>query len=93
MTIHKAKWLLVGLACLALWPAHAPAQGGQWESYMASRLPLPSHEPRQDSAGARFDLAPAPIPGPCASGTADERARCWQASLRADTGTRPRHTG
>ncbi len=26
MTIHKAKWLIVGLACLALWPAHASAQ-------------------------------------------------------------------
>ncbi len=33
MTIHTAKWLLVGLACLAPWPARAPAQGGQWEGY------------------------------------------------------------
>ena len=23
MTIHKARYLLVGLVCLALWPAHA----------------------------------------------------------------------
>ncbi len=27
MSIHKVRWLLVGLACMALWPAHAPAQG------------------------------------------------------------------
>ena len=33
MTIHKAKWLLAGLMCLALWPAQSPAQSGQWESY------------------------------------------------------------
>ena len=33
MTTHKARWLLVGLVCLALWPVHAPAQGGPWESY------------------------------------------------------------
>ena len=36
MTIHKAKWLLVGLVCLALWAVHACAQGGQWESDMAA---------------------------------------------------------
>ena len=36
MTIHKAKWLLVGLACLALWPAHVLAQAGQWDNYMAA---------------------------------------------------------
>ncbi len=23
MTIHKEKWLLVGLVCLVLWPANA----------------------------------------------------------------------
>ncbi len=34
MTTHKTKWLLVGLVCLALWPAHASAQGGLWETYM-----------------------------------------------------------
>ncbi len=36
MTIHKANWLLVGLVCLALWPAHGLAQGGQWESYITA---------------------------------------------------------
>ncbi len=36
MTIHKANWLLVGLVFLALWPAHAPGQGGQWESYITA---------------------------------------------------------
>ncbi len=36
MITHKTKWLLVGLVCLALWPAHAPAQGGPWETYMAA---------------------------------------------------------
>ncbi len=36
MITHKAKWLLVGLVCLALWPAHASAQGGLWETYMAA---------------------------------------------------------
>ncbi len=35
MTKHKTRWLLVGLVCLALWPAHASAQGGLWETYMA----------------------------------------------------------
>ncbi len=34
MITHKTKWLLVGLVCLALWPAHAPAQGDLWETYM-----------------------------------------------------------
>ncbi len=32
MTTRKTKWLLVGLVCLALWPAHASAQGGQWNT-------------------------------------------------------------
>ena len=36
MITHKTKWLLVGLVCLALWPVHAPAQGGLWETYMAA---------------------------------------------------------
>ncbi len=36
MTKHKTRWLLVGLVCLALWPAHASAQGGLWETYMAA---------------------------------------------------------
>ena len=38
MTIHKEKWLLVALVCLALWSAHAAAQGGQWESYTTAGL-------------------------------------------------------
>jgi tetratricopeptide (TPR) repeat protein len=33
VTIHKAKWLLVGLVWLAFWPVDAPAQGNEWESY------------------------------------------------------------
>ncbi len=33
MTMTKTRWLLVGLVCLALWPAHASAQGGLWETY------------------------------------------------------------
>lgn len=33
MTIHKAKWLLVGLVWLAFWAVDAPAQGNEWESY------------------------------------------------------------
>ena len=36
MITHKTKWLLAGLVCLALWPAHAPAQGDPWQSYMDS---------------------------------------------------------
>ncbi len=36
MTTHKTRWLLVGLVCLALWPAHASAQGGPWETYRAA---------------------------------------------------------
>ncbi len=32
----KLKWLLAGLLCLALWPAHPFAQTGQWEKYMAA---------------------------------------------------------
>ena len=35
MTKTKSSWLLVGLVCLVFWPAHAPAQGGEWKSYMA----------------------------------------------------------
>ena len=31
MITHKTRWLLVGLVCLALWSAHASAQGGLWE--------------------------------------------------------------
>ena len=34
MITYKTKWLLVGLVCLALWPAHASAQGDPWQSYM-----------------------------------------------------------
>ncbi len=34
MTKHKTRWLLVGLVCLALWPAHPSAQGSLWETYM-----------------------------------------------------------
>ncbi len=36
MITHKTKWWLVGLVCLALWPTHASAQGGLWETYMAA---------------------------------------------------------
>ncbi len=36
MITHKTKWLLVGLVCLALWPAYTSAQGGLWETYMAA---------------------------------------------------------
>ncbi len=36
MTTDKTRWLLVGLVCLALWPVHAFAQGGLWETYMAA---------------------------------------------------------
>ncbi len=36
MTKHKTRWLLVGLVCLALWPAHASAQGDPWQTYMAA---------------------------------------------------------
>ncbi len=36
MTTNKTRWVLVGLVCLALWPAHASAQGGLWETYMAA---------------------------------------------------------
>ena len=36
MTTNKTRWLLVGLMCLALWSAHASAQGGPWETYMAA---------------------------------------------------------
>ena len=36
MTTTKLKWLVVGLVFLALWPVHAPAQGGQWQSYITA---------------------------------------------------------
>ncbi len=36
MITHKTKWLLVGLVCLALWPAYTSAQGGLWETYRAA---------------------------------------------------------
>ncbi len=36
MTMNKTRWLQVGLVCLALWPAHASAQGGPWKTYMAT---------------------------------------------------------
>ncbi len=36
MTTTKLKSLLVGLVCLALWPAYTSAQGGLWETYMAA---------------------------------------------------------
>ncbi len=38
MITHKTKWLLVGLVCLALWPAHAFAQGGQWNTLNAAGI-------------------------------------------------------
>ncbi len=36
MTTNKTRWWLVGLVCLALWPAHAFAQGGQWNTLNAA---------------------------------------------------------
>ncbi len=36
MITHKTKWWLVGLVCLALWPAHAHAQGSLWQTYMCA---------------------------------------------------------
>ncbi len=36
MITHKTKWLLVGLVCLALWPAYTSAQGGLWQTYIAA---------------------------------------------------------
>ena len=36
MTTTKTRWVLVGLVCLALWPAHASAQGSLWETHMAA---------------------------------------------------------
>ncbi len=38
MTTHKTKWWLAGLVCLALWPAHASAQGGLWETYKVAGI-------------------------------------------------------
>ncbi len=38
MITHKTRWLLVGLVCLALWPAHASAQGGQWNTLNAAGI-------------------------------------------------------
>ncbi len=38
MTMTKTRWLLVGLVCLALWPAHASAQGGQWNTLNAAGI-------------------------------------------------------
>ncbi len=38
MITHKTKWLLVGLVCLALWPVHAFAQGGQWNTLNAAGI-------------------------------------------------------
>ena len=36
MITNKTRWWLVRLVCLALWLAHATAQGGLWETYMAA---------------------------------------------------------
>ncbi len=36
MTMTKTRRLLVGLVCLALWPAYPSAQGDLWETYMAA---------------------------------------------------------
>ncbi len=36
MTTNKTRWLLVGLVCLALWPAHTSAQLGLWDTYRAA---------------------------------------------------------
>ncbi len=36
MAAANTRWLLAGLACLALWPAPGLAQGGSWESYIAA---------------------------------------------------------
>ena len=34
MMMSKTKWLLAGLLCLALWPAHAWGQGERWQGYI-----------------------------------------------------------
>ena len=36
MTATNPNWLLAGMVCAALWPAHVLAQDWQWESYMAA---------------------------------------------------------
>ncbi len=39
VTIHKAKWLLVGLVLIggvASWLVYAPDQGAKWESYISA---------------------------------------------------------
>ncbi len=36
MAATNTRWLLAGLACLALWPVPGLAQGGSWESYIAA---------------------------------------------------------
>ncbi len=38
MTPNKTRWWLVGLVCLALWPAQASAQGGQWNTLNAAGI-------------------------------------------------------
>ncbi len=56
MITHRTKWLLVGLVCLALWPAHAPAQGGQWNTLNA--VGMEAYQ-RGDYAEAEKQLAAA----------------------------------
>ncbi len=34
MGSRKTRWLLVGLVVLALWPAHASTQQGEWQTQM-----------------------------------------------------------
>ena len=36
MTTYKMRWLLLGLVCVAFWPAPVSAQGGRWEGHMAA---------------------------------------------------------
>ena len=41
MAMRKTKWLLAGLLCLALWPAHARDQDGLWQGYMDAARAAP----------------------------------------------------
>jgi len=57
MTRIGTIWLLAGLLCLALWPAHGFAQGDRWEGHMAA-AEAAYRQGNYAEAESRLDAAP-----------------------------------
>ena len=56
MSVINTKWLLVGLACLVLWPANLSAQSESWDEHVNAAFVAQGREDFA-TAAAEFKLA------------------------------------